>query len=71
MVDLRKKRSREEARKCLIVFGHPCNFWASKGVIKHSDFQDCAEEGFVDEFDDVINAGRKGPNPLSLPPNMT
>ena len=28
---------------------------ASKGVIKHSDFQECTEEDFVEEFDDVIN----------------
>ena len=30
----------------------------SRGVIKHSDFQDCAEEEFVDEFPDVIAALR-------------
>ena len=30
----------------------------SRGVIKHSDFQDCTEEEFVDEFPDVIHARR-------------
>ena len=29
-----------------------------RGVVKHSDFQDCAEEEFVDEFPDVIHARR-------------
>ena len=43
----------------------------SKNVIEHSDFQDCTEEEFVDEFPDVIHARRihVGKGDVRIPTN--
>ena len=65
MVELRSKeqeRKLEKVKSFLdipVTVGPHKSLNTSKGVIKHSDFQDCIEEEFVDEFPDVIYA-RKG-----------
>ena len=61
MVELRSKEQEkklEDVSSFLdipVTVGLHKSLNTSKGVIKHSDFQDCTEEEFVDEFPDVIH----------------
>ena len=64
MVELRNKEQEtklEEVKSFMdipvTVGPHKC-LNTSKDAIKHSDFPDCTEEEFVDEFPDVIHARR-------------
>ena len=64
MGDLRNKeheRKLEDVSSFLdipVTVGPHKSLITSRGVIKHSDFQDCTEEEFVEEFPDVIHARR-------------
>ena len=62
MVELSSKeqeRKLEKVKSFLdipVTVGPHKSLNTSKGVIKHSDFQDCTEEEFVDKFPDAIHA---------------
>ena len=64
MVELRSKEQERKLEKIssfldiLVTVRPHKSLNTCKGVIKHSDFQDCAEEEFVDEFPDVIHSRR-------------
>ena len=64
MVELRNKEHERKLEDVSSLLDIPVNvgphksFNTCKGVIKHSDFQDCTEEEFVKEFPDVIHARR-------------
>ena len=64
MVELRSKEQERKLERVSSFLDIPVtvrphkSLNTSRGVIKHSDFQDCAEEEFVDEFPDVIAARR-------------
>ena len=64
MVELRSKEQERKLEKFISFLDIPVTVMphkshnTSRGVIKHSDFQDCTEEEFVDEFPDVIYARR-------------
>ena len=64
MVELRSKEQERKLEKVIsfldipVTVGPHKSLNTSKDVIKHSDFQDCTEEEFVDEFPDVIHARR-------------
>ena len=64
MLELRNKeheRKLEDVSSLLdipVTVGPHKSLNTSKGVIKHSDCQDCTEEEFVKEFPDVIRARR-------------
>ena len=64
MVELRSKEQERKLERVSSFLDVPVtvrphkSLNTSRGVIKHSDFQDCTEEEFVDEFPDVIAARR-------------
>ena len=64
MVELRSKEQERKLERVSSFLDIPVTVRPHKslntcrGVIKHSDFQDCTEEEFVDEFPDVIHARR-------------
>ena len=64
MVELRSKEQERKLERVSSFLDIPVtvrphkSLNTSRGVIKHSDFQDCTKEEFVDEFPDVIHARR-------------
>ena len=64
MVELRSKEQERKLERVSSFLDIPVTVRPHKslntfrGVIKHSDFQDCTEEEFVDGFPDVIHARR-------------
>ena len=64
MVELRSKEQERKLEKVSSFLDIPVtvrphnSLNTCRGVIKHSDFQDCAKEEFVDEFPDAIHARR-------------
>ena len=65
MVELRSKEQERKLEKVKSFLDIPVTFGPHKslntcrGVIKHSDFQDCTEEEFVDEFPDAFMCERE------------
>ena len=78
MVELRSKEQERKLERVSSFLDIPVTVRPHKslntcrGVIKHSDFHDCTEEEFVDEFPDVIYARRihvrKGDVRIPTPP---
>ena len=64
MVELRSKEQERKLERVSSFLDIPVtvrphkSLNTCKGVNKHSDFQDCTEEEFVDEFPDVIHTSR-------------